>query len=120
MIGGLRRIGVRLALFAGVSGAALAVTSTAFGAAVVPALTGSVTSSTTLAGVSSTAIGIFNPNYAYATDYYRGTLSVLNISNPAQPLIVGESASASSLTNATTVNVAGGYAYVVSKNRNGP
>src|SRR5689334_18643907 len=117
----LGRIGVRFAVFAAVFSVALFGATAALGALVSPVLTGSVTSTTTLSGVSSTAIGGFlNPNYAYAADYFRGSLSVVDISNPAQPTIVGESAGQDSMINATTVNIFGGYAYVVSKNRNGP
>jgi hypothetical protein len=91
-------------------------------AAVNPVFAGSVTDSLNLSGVAAAAIptGFLNPNYAYVAAYSRGTVSVLDISNPAQPTIVGESAAANSLMNATTINIAGGYAYVVSKNRNGP
>jgi hypothetical protein len=109
-------------LVAAIAFAALCLPATVFGAVINPALTGSVSNSLTLAGVTSTAIpGPFlNQNYAYTTDYYRGTLGVVDVSNPAQPTIVGESASANSMINSNTVNIFGGYAYVVSKNRNGP
>jgi hypothetical protein len=81
-----------------------------------PVLAGSVTDSTTLAGIDSTAVA---GSYAYVTDYYAGRLSAIDISLPSSPLIAGSSASSSGLTNGDTVNIADGYAFVVSKNRNG-
>jgi hypothetical protein len=86
-------------------------------AAVEPVLAGSVSNATTLAGVDAIAVA---GSYAYATDYYAGRLSAIDISNPLSPFIAGSSESTSGLTNGDTVNIAGGYAFVVSKNRNGP
>jgi hypothetical protein len=83
-----------------------------------PLLSGSVSDSTsTLPGVTSVAVV---GHYAYVTDYYAGRLTAIDISNPSSPTIVGSSPSSNELMNASTVNVAGGYAYVASKNRNGP
>jgi hypothetical protein len=112
----------RVCLAAVVGVAALTVPHAVLGAIVNPGLAGSASDSTTLSSITATAIGsgFASANYAYATNYYRGTLSVLDISNPAQPVSAGESASANTLLNGSTVNIAGGYAYVVSKNRNGP
>ena len=90
-------------------------------AATNPALGGSISDPVSLSGATAVATGSFlAPNYAYVTTYFRGSLTAINITNPAQPVIAGESATANSLLNASTVNIAGGYAYVVSKNRNGP
>jgi hypothetical protein len=102
--------------------ASLCLPATVLAAAVSPVLTGSVSSSTVLSGVSATAFPgpLLNQNYVYTADYFRGTLGVVDVSNPAQPTIVGESASANTMISSTTVNIFGGYAYVVSKNRNGP
>jgi hypothetical protein len=86
-------------------------------AAVEPVLAGSVSNATTLAGVDAVAVA---GSYAYATGYYAGRLSAIDISNPFSPFISGSSESTSGLTNGDTVNIAGGYAFVVSKNRNGP
>jgi hypothetical protein len=86
-------------------------------AAVEPVLAGSVSNATTLAGVDAVAVA---GSYAYATGYYAGRLSAIDISNPFSPFIAGSSESTSGLTNGDTVNIAGGYAFVVSKNRNGP
>ena len=103
-----------------VAAAALWTPANAFAAGANPALVGLVSDPVSLSGVTSVAVPFtFLPTtYAYGTVYYRGTLSAVNMSNPAQPVLAGESASANSLVNATTVNIVGGYAYVVSKNRN--
>ena len=86
-------------------------------AAVDPALRGFVADSSTLAGATSVAVA---GHYAYVTGYYSGTLSAVDISNPAAPVLAGSSAPDNAVRNATTVNIAGGYAFVTSKNRNGP
>src|SRR4249919_760227 len=83
-----------------------------------PALfSGFVEDSTTLSG--ATAVAIVG-HYAYVTDYYPGRLSVIDFSNPAAPVLVGSSPALNELRNASTINISGGYAFVVSKNRNGP
>ena len=58
-------------------------------------------------------------HYAYVTDYYAGRLTVIDFSNPAAPVIAGSSPPLNALLNASTINIAGGYAFVASKNRNG-
>jgi hypothetical protein len=86
-------------------------------AAVEPVFAGSVSDSTMLPTVDAAAVA---GNYAYVTDYYAGRLSAIDISLPSSPFIAGSSASSGGLMNGSTVNVAGGYAFVASKNRNGP
>jgi hypothetical protein len=80
--------------------------------AVNPVLSGSLADSVTLPGATAVAV---SGHYAYVTGHYAGRLVAVDISNPLEPVIAGES---EALTNATTVNIVGGYAYVVSKNRN--
>jgi hypothetical protein len=82
-----------------------------------PSLIGSTTDQVVLSGVTSVAV---SGNYAYTTGYYDGVLTAIDISNPAQPVIAGSSVPTTTLLNGSTVNIAGGYAYVASKNRNGP
>ncbi len=86
-------------------------------AAVNPALNGYVADTVTLPGATAVAVA---GNYAYVADYYAGTLAAIDISNPSSPVIAGTSPPSNNLLNASTVNIAGGYAYVVAKNRNGP
>jgi hypothetical protein len=84
-------------------------------AAASPSIVGSVRDSQALPGATSVAVW---GHYAYTTAYWAGRLTALDISDPAHPRIAGESTASGSLMNAVTVNVSGGYAYVVSKNRN--
>jgi hypothetical protein len=100
---------VLVAVFLGVPGVALAATN--------PGLTGFVGNSATLSGATSAAT--FG-THVYTTAYFAGELTAIDVSNPTHPFISGSSASATSLLNSSTVNIAGGYAYVASKNRNGP
>jgi hypothetical protein len=97
-----------LVLALGLPGSAMAASN--------PVLAGSVNDSNTLSGVTSVAV---IGHHAYSTAYYPGELAAVDISNPASPTIAGASASSPALLNASTVNIVGGYAYVVSKNRNG-
>jgi hypothetical protein len=83
-----------------------------------PGLSGAI-SAPSLSGVGPTAVAI-SGQYAYTTEYFPGQLAAINISNPASPTLAGVSAAAASLQNASNIQIAGGYAYVVSKNRNGP
>jgi hypothetical protein len=85
-------------------------------AAVAPALSGAVSNSTTLSGVVAVAV---SGEYAYVPGYYAGKVTAIDIANPADPVVAGSSEESNELLDATTINVAGGYAYVVSKNRNG-
>ncbi|MBA3806798.1 MAG: hypothetical protein H0X28_00170 [Solirubrobacterales bacterium] len=80
-----------------------------------PVLNGFASDSVTLPGATAVAVA---GHYAYVTDYYAGKLTAVDISNPAAPVIAGSSAASNSLLNGSTVNISGGYAYVVSKNRN--
>src|SRR5437899_580301 len=107
-----RRLGFLIA-----AGAIALATPALAAASVGPSLVGSTTDPVNLSGVTAVAV---SGNYAYAAAYYAGTLTAVDISNPAQPVVAGATGSTSALINASTVNVAGGYAYVVSKNRNGP
>jgi hypothetical protein len=84
-------------------------------AATSPVLAGAVSDSSALAGATSVAT---SGKYAYTTAYSAGTLTAIDISDPAHPFVSGASPSATSLLNASTVNIAGGYAFVASKNRN--
>ena len=71
-----------------------------------------------LSGATSVAV---SGNIAYTTDYAGGQVTAVDISNPAFPVVVGTSGVAQTyLQNASTINIAGNFAYVVSKNRNGP
>ena len=100
---------------------ACALTPVAASAATGPTLVGSVSDPVNLAGATSLAI---SGHYAYTTAYYAGELTAVDISNPALPTIAGHSVSpsvdprATNVLNATTVTLANGYAYVVSKNAN--
>jgi hypothetical protein len=88
--------------------AALAVTN--------PTLAGFYGDSTTMPGTTAVAV---SGHYAYTTGYYAGELTAIDISNPGNPVVAGSSVARNSVLDATTVNISGGYAYVVSKNRNG-
>jgi hypothetical protein len=111
-VGSRSRVGPR-SLVALVMAAALWVPSGA--AAASPSLTSFISDPVNLSGATSVAVA---GNYAYTTAYYPGRLTAIAISNPANVTIAGVSASANSLFDASTVNIAGGYAYVASKNRN--
>jgi hypothetical protein len=101
------------------STAALAVllVPAAASAQVNPALAGSVSNSTALPGIDAVAV---SGHYAYTADYYAGRLSAVDISLPSSPFVAGSSESTSELMSGTNVAIAGGYAFVTSKNRNGP
>ena len=114
-----RRISGRLrfvAVVAVVAAGLLAGASDAL-AASGPTLAGSTQNTSTIAGADAITMGPFN--YAYAAAYWNGTLTAIDVSNPFQPVVAGESAPTNGLLNASNVAVANGYAYVVSKNRNG-
>lgn len=80
-----------------------------------PGLAGSLTDATNLPKMTSVAVA---GNYAYATVYDTGRLAAIDVSSPSQPTLAGQSVATTAMLNAVTVNVSGGYAYVVSKNRN--
>jgi hypothetical protein len=111
-----RRPPVRASIIAIVVAAAILAPASAE-ALVNPVLSGFVSNSTSLSGATSVAVA---GHYAYVTGYYPGTLTAIDISNPAAPVIAGSSPPSNELLNASTVNIVGGYAYVASKNRNGP
>jgi hypothetical protein len=85
-------------------------------ATVNPELSGSVSNAEALSGVVAVAVA---GHYAYVPGYYAGKVTAIDIANPAAPVIAGSSEERNELLDATTINIAGGYAYVVSKNRNG-
>jgi hypothetical protein len=95
----------------------LAMGSASAKAVVNPVLSGWVADSVTLPGATAIAVA---GHYAYVTDYYAGRLTAIDISNPSAPVITGSSPPLNELLSASTVNIAGGYAFVASKNRNGP
>ena len=78
-----------------------------------PVLTGSV------AEPLGAAFVAVSGNCAYTLAYSAGTVTVVNISNPAAPVVVGQSPYADSFLNASEIVISGPYAYVVSQNRNG-
>src|SRR2546423_3623412 len=82
-----------------------------------PSLDGSIANATTLSGAVYVAV---SGNYAYTLTYYAGTVTVVDISNPAAPRVVGQSPYSTALLNGSEIVVSGTYAYVVSQNRNGP
>jgi hypothetical protein len=81
-----------------------------------PVVAGQVTNATTLSDAVATAV---SGNYAYTTAYNPGRLTVVDISNPTTPKVVGWTTThTTELENGSNVAIAGHYAYVVSKNRN--
>ena len=80
-------------------------------------IAGSVSDAVNLSGTTSVAV---SGHYAYATAYHAGELTAVDISNPASPTIVGESSPFlnPNLIGGSNVAISGGYAFVVSKNRN--
>jgi hypothetical protein len=90
--------------------------ASAASAATAPALVGSVSNSTSLSGATAVAV---SGHYAYTASYWPGELTAVDLSNPGRPTVTGNSPLLqTNLIAASTVNVAGGYAFVVSKNRN--
>ena len=58
-------------------------------------------------------------SYAYATAYFPGAATAVDVSNPLSPFVAGETGTSSTtLENDSGIYITGGYAYVVSKNRN--
>jgi len=104
-----RRAGLAAALLT------LALPGAAFAAAGDPVLSGSVSDPVNLSGATATAV---SGNYAYTTSYGQGRVTAVDISNPAAPTIAGTTGFRTSLLNASTINIVGTRAYVVSKNRN--
>lgn len=100
-----------LALLFAFGGAASALASTD------PVFDNSISDPANLSG--ATAVDV-SGNYAYTTAYGAGQLTAVDVSNPADPIVAGESAQTNELFNGSGITIAGGYAYVVSKNRNGP
>lgn len=68
-----------------------------------------------LSGLVSVAV---SGHYAYTTAYWPGELTVVDISNPAGPQVVGHTAPTTSLENGSNITIVGTRAFVVSKNRN--
>ncbi len=81
-----------------------------------PAVVGAVSNSTSLSGVIGVAV---SGHYAFTTAYWPGQLTVVDISTPTSPQVVGSTTTnATQLQNGSTVAISGHYAFVVSKNRN--
>jgi hypothetical protein len=80
-----------------------------------------VSNTTALSGANAVAV---SGNFAYEVSYWSGQLNVLNISNPAAPTVVGSTPApgptGGSMTAATNITISGPFAFVTSKNRNGP
>src|SRR6476660_4062570 len=69
-----------------------------------PTVVGSVSNATNLSGAAYLAV---SGNYAYTAAYYAGTLTVVDISNPAAPQVVGQSPFSTSLVSASHVVIIG-------------
>jgi hypothetical protein len=107
--GARRRLGIAAVLVSAFIWPAAAFASTG------PALLGSAANSTSLSGAISVAV---SGQYAYTTAYWPGQLTVLDISNPITPTVVGTTLATSSLKNGSNITISGSDAFVVSKNRN--
>jgi hypothetical protein len=109
----------RWVLLVVLGGLVVGVSAAAAAAPAAPALVGSVSNafagSKSLSGATSVAV---SGRYAYTTSYWGGVLTAVDISSPAAPFPAGSSAVATSLLDGSTVNIANGYAFVASKNRN--
>ncbi len=95
--------------------ACLGAATSAFAAPAPLTYTGSASDNTTLDTTTSVAVA---GHYAYTTAYHGGTLTAVDISNPAAPVVTGATPSVPYLVGSSTVNIFNGYAYVASKNRN--
>ena len=87
-------------------------------AATNPALAGAVTNASSPPNLSSTTSVAVSGHYAYTTAYQAGELTAVDIANPAAPVVSGTSGPTNDLYGGSNVTIAGGYAFVVSKNRN--
>jgi hypothetical protein len=107
----MRRLGIVIIVLGALLWPAAALGATS------PALVGSVSNASSLSGAASVAV---SGNYAYTTAYWAGQLTAVDISNPANPTVAGSSSPLldNNLLDGSSVNIAGGYAFVVSKNRN--
>jgi hypothetical protein len=93
------------------------VTMTGAAQAALP-VTGATSNNSSLAGTYAVAL---SGHYAYAVAYWSGQLSVFDVSNPnANPVPVASTPSQSTMFAATNITIAGNFAFVTSKNRNGP
>lgn len=101
--------------------AGLGLPASAFGSAapaqpvVVGAVSNTAANAPHLSGLVSVAV---SGHYAYTTAYWPGELSVVDISNPASPHLVGHTPATTSLKNGSNISIVGSDAFVVSKNRN--
>jgi hypothetical protein len=100
----------------------LAVLAALVGSLAVPAaataqlpIVGWVSNNTNLAGAVS--VGVSGSD-AYATAYWPGQLTAVDLTDPTHPLVAGSTPATTSLENGTNVTFASHYAFVVSKNRN--
>jgi hypothetical protein len=110
------RRGLRQSLLAAlVSVGVLSFPAAAFAAPVAPVFSGFKADNMNLSGVTAVAV---SGTYAYTTAYFAGRLTAVDISNPGNPMVAGASPMATSLLNSTNIEISGGYAYAVSKNRN--
>jgi hypothetical protein len=98
------------AVLLGTAGAAAAASSN-------PIVVGSTQNATSLSGAGYVAV---SGNYAYTAGYYAGTITVVDISNPLSPKVVGQTPFSNALLSASHLTVVGSTLYVVSQNRNGP
>src|SRR5436305_15149535 len=79
-----------------------------------PSLDGSIANATTLSRAVYVAV---SGNYAYTLAYYAGTVTVVAISNPTAPRVVGQSPYPTALPNGSSIVLPGTYAYAESPNR---
>ena len=99
----------------GVALSVLVLPVSALAASANPAIVGSIANPGSLGGATSTAVA---GSDAWVTSYAMGELTAVDISNPLAPVVAGSTPFNKALLNASTVNIANGDAYVVSKNRN--
>ncbi|PIR77912.1 MAG: hypothetical protein COU28_04500, partial [Candidatus Magasanikbacteria bacterium CG10_big_fil_rev_8_21_14_0_10_36_16] len=77
-----------------------------------PVIVGSMSSTTLNGGASIYILG----KYAYVASEYGFSLSIIDITNPTSPSLVGSISSSTLMDGATGVQVSGKYAYVASRN----
>jgi hypothetical protein len=82
-----------------------------------PTLLGYTKNATSLSGAGYIAVSP-STGYAYTAAYFTGAITVVDISTPTAPQVVGQSQVSPCLQNASHLTIAGTYAYVVSQNRN--
>lgn len=81
-------------------------------------VTGATSNNNSLSGTTAVAL---SGNYAFAPAYWSGQLNVFDVSNPyTNPRLVASTPSSPNMLAATNVTISGNFAFVTSKNRNGP